>query len=173
MSGTKSKFSIWKKPTRIAKKMCQDKSIFYVLECDALESSTRRKETRSLLCSRLAWMRGWNQNCCLCVVTRLRLFYSGHYCLICGDFLKSLGVWSIYMPLRVRYNQARFDHSAVLRKNFGKMPCSAKKSESPKQMQYDASTTDRHESDQLSKKITSTKLTKNSMPKCMNVLRLQ
>jgi len=39
-------------------------------------------------------------------------------------------------------------------------------------MQYDASTTDRHESDQLSKKITSTKLTKNSMPKYMNVLRL-
>ena len=72
------------------------------MSCILNFSSTRRKETRSLLCSRLAWMRGWNQNCCLCVVTRLGLFYSGHYCLICGDFLKSLGVWSIYMPLRVR-----------------------------------------------------------------------
>jgi len=36
-------------------------------------------------------------------------------------------VWSPDMLLRVRYNQVRFDDSAVLRKNFIKITCSAKK----------------------------------------------
>jgi len=81
-------------------------------------------------------------SCCSCVVSQPRFSYSGPYFLICGPFLKNLGVWSTYMSC-VLYNQIRFDNSALLRKNFSffwkSLVLPKNKSESTKQLQYDVS----------------------------------
>ena len=142
----KSEFSIWKKPNRLVQKMCEDKNHLnfrLCFELDVLETRNAKLSLQSFLCRLVcvaeirAVASAWSHSS--------DIFYSGPYFLTCGR--------STYMSLRVRYNQIGLyvlTTRQYWERTLLKWPVLHKnKSEIIKQMQYDASTTDQHDPDQL------------------------
>jgi len=132
--------------------MCEDKKHLNFRLSYVLNLTLWRQETRSFFCNRLACVAeiravasAWSHSS--------DFFNSEPHFLICGRFLKSLGVWSTYMSLRVRYNQ--IDLYVLTTRQYWErtllkwLVLHKNKSEIIKLMQYDASTTNRHDPDQL------------------------
>jgi len=92
------------------------------------------------------------------VNSRLEFFNSEPYYLICGLFLKSLGVWSTYVSTCSVQTYTRFDVWKILKTinfPFLKINCSSQTViQNATSKCNDPNTTDRHKPDELSKRIT-------------------
>jgi len=71
--------------------MCEDKSFFTfsIVMCFELQFQHVSKTRHAKFALQYISLRGWNQSCCFCVVSRLEFFYSGPYFFSVDPFWKT------------------------------------------------------------------------------------